>query len=93
MTHQRADKDQMDLMHRLVCERLTAVLQKGTVWDPKYACDVPIPASLYAVAIKFLNDNDIKGLPAEGSPLSKLLASFNFDQIKADLEQEAADAQ
>lgn len=85
----RAERDQMEKMHRLVCERLTAVLEKGSVFDPKYDCEVPIPASLYAVAIKFLNDNDIKGLPQEGSPLSKLLASFDFSAIQKDLEQEA----
>jgi len=86
---ERANKEQMELMHSLVCKRLTEVLQKGSVYDPKNGCDAPIPASLYGVAIKFLSDNDIKGLPAAGSPLEKLLESFDFEQIKADLAAEA----
>lgn len=85
----RADRDQMERMHRLMCEHLTKLLEKGTMYDPKYECEVPVPASYLAVAVKFLNDNDIKGLPQEGSPLSKLLASFDFKQIQEDLANEA----
>jgi hypothetical protein len=85
----RANKTQMEELHSLTCQFLTDMLKARGYADPKTGEWTPLPASYLTAAIKFLSDNDIKGMPVEGSPLSNLLKSLNFDDIAKDIEASA----
>lgn len=86
MSTKKANRDSMEGLHAVICKQLTEIITSGKMFDAKSGTDVQIPASYFQAAISFLRDNDIKGLPVEGSPLSKLLASVDFESLQKDIE-------
>lgn len=63
-----APKDMMEALHVAVAQDLLAKIQSGEA-----------SAAELSAAIKFLKDNGIEALPAEGSPLGNLVDSLPFN--------------
>jgi hypothetical protein len=63
-----APKDVMEALHVAVASDLLAKIQSGEA-----------SAAELSAAIKFLKDNGIEALPAEGSPLGNLVDSLPFN--------------
>lgn len=82
----RSTKTEMEQLHSLICKQLTKLIETGTWVNPKSEAVEPLPASYFMAAISFLNQNDIKGLPVEGSPLSNLMKGIDLSSIKADIQ-------
>lgn len=84
----RASKEQMEKMHKMLCEVLTDFLDKKG-WNDANGNWVPLPAAYLTAAIAFLSHNDIKGIPLDTTKSLGKLA--NMPNVRSILDELRAD--
>ena len=70
----RASEDLMDALHQALASEMLGWIQSGE-----------LTAQQASTIVKFLKDNDITGVPIEGSPLSALaglIPELTFDDVQ-----------
>ncbi len=73
----RANEDLMDSLHQALASEMLTWIKSGD-----------LTAQQASAIVKFLKDNDITGIPLEGSPLSALqglLPELTFDDVQRHL--------
>lgn len=71
----RASEEALDKLHKLVASKLAEIIENGRVVITKDGDreTVDVDAATISAAIRFLSENDIKAIPAKGTPLGDLL--------------------
>lgn len=82
----------LSALHVKLSETLTGILENGEVQMDKEGVAVKVSpsAGMLGVIRQFLKDNEIKGIPAEGSELAHLVGAANSKGITLPFEGDDA---